>query len=181
MSTPHCSRPDSRLLRWTLLAAVALLLPSLASAQDAPPDTAAKPLSQTFALEYDLVYRAVKTALERSGYTVGYASKKNQRVETEFRQLAEEENFFDNMEKYGEIPYMRSPGWTVGRCQIVVTFASSDAGHTTANVTAQLSGYEARFENRWIYWSSNGVLEKQAMDSIVVAVNEETKRSRSGQ
>lgn len=183
MSTSVRTQRSPRTVRWALLATLALLLPAMARAQEgtAPADTAAKPATQNFALEYDLVFRAAKTALEKQGYTIGYASKKNRRIETEFRQLTEEETFFDVMEKYGEIPYMRSPGWTIGRCQIVVTFNVDDAGRTNATVLAQLSGYEGRFENRWIYWASNGVLEKESMDALTAAVADESKNSHSGE
>jgi|GEM_PF-1755292 len=179
MATPFRSHRTPRTPRWALLAALVFLLPVIAHAQEEGTtlDTASKPISQTFTLEYDLVFRAVKTALERNGYTIGYASKKNRRIETEFRQLTQEDTFFDIMEKYGEIPYMRSPGWSIGRSQVFVNFASNEAGHTTATVNVQLSGYEGRFENRWIYWPSNGILEKEAMDSIVVAVAQETKQA----
>lgn len=185
MSTPVRSRRSipSILLRWGLPFLLALLLPAIAHAQEEGQqvDTAKHPITQTFSLEYDLVFRAVKTALEKKGYIIGNASKKNRRIETEFRPLAEEDAFYETMEKYGEIPYMRSPGWTIGRCQVFVTFKVDDGGHTSATVLAELSGYEARFENRWVYWGSNGDLEKEAMDAITAAVADESKSSHSGE
>jgi hypothetical protein len=136
----------------------------------APADSLGSMLLNEYDKDFDVVFKAVKTALEKEGYVVNYASKKKNLIETEFRILANEDNFDDEMEKYGEIPYIRSPGWTTGRTKVTVEFERLDNGKTAVKVQALLSGFEARFTNTWHYWRSNGKIEQAAMDAITAAV-----------
>jgi len=153
------------------------LAASQAHAQDptvvgTPPaaDSTGSALLNEYAKDYDVVFKAVKTALESMGYEVNYSSKKKHLIETSFKQLANEDDFFDVMKKYGDIPYIRSPGWTIGRAKISVNFEEIDAARTGIKVIAQLSGYESRFETKWLYWNSNGKLEDDAMMAINTTV-----------
>jgi hypothetical protein len=165
-----------RLLILGSLAFFALILSPRLHAQEeidsskAQADTLGTPLLNEFTKDFDQVFKAVKTGLESVGYIVNYSSKKKKLVETEFRQLADEDTFDDTMEKFGDVPYMRSPGWTTGRVKLWVTLEQIDSARTAVKVLGQLSGYEERFTNRWHYWRSNGKLEEQAMNSIVEAV-----------
>jgi hypothetical protein len=168
-----------RLFFFGLLAFFALLLTPRLHAQDqadttksaaASNDTLGTPLLNEFNKDFDEVFKATKAGLEAAGYTVNYASKKRKQIETEFRQLANEDTFDDVMDKYGDVPYMRSPGWTTGRVKLFVTLEEIDSNRTAVKVLGQLSGYEERFTNRWHYWRSNGKLEDEAMNAIVQAV-----------
>ena len=152
-------------------------LASLAHAQNNAAqikDSIGTALVNEYDKDYDVVFKAVKTALDSLGYEVNYSSKKKHLIETSFKQLADEDNFFDVMKKLGDIPYLRSPGWTIGRAKISVNFEEVDSMKTGVKVVAQLSGYEQRFENRWLYWSSNGKLE----DDVVAAINAAVEASK---
>lgn len=166
------------LLPLFLFLALALLGSTQAQAQSyesnvVPPgelDTNTTALLQEFDKEFDLIFKSVRTALDSSGYIVNYQSKKKKLIETEFRQLAEEENFHEVMNKFGDVPYMRSPGWTIGRTKISVSFEQIDTARTAVKVLAQLSGYEDRFTNLWHYWRSNGKIEEEVMNAIIKEV-----------
>ncbi len=167
----------SRLLFTFSVVAIALMaVPRLHAQVDTtkPPagqaDSLGSALLNEYDKDFDIVFKATRSALESLGYTVSYASKKRHLMETEFKVLAEEDAFQDTMEVYGEIPYMRSPGWTIGRTKITIDFEQLDNGKVAVKVQAQLSGYEARFTNQWHYWRSNGKLEQDAMDAIDKAV-----------
>jgi len=138
-------------------------------------DTTGTALLQEFDRDFDVVFKAVRTALDSNGYKVNYASKKRKLVETEFKQLADEDNFHDVMNMYGDVPYMRSPGWTIGRTKVSVEFEQLDSTRTEIKVLAQLSGYEDRFTNLWHYWRSNGKIEEEVMNAIIKQVEEDTK------
>ena len=166
-----------------LIAFLAILCAPLAHAQEAQPvDTANRSLPDTlgaallneFSNDFDFVFKQTKSALEGIGYIVNYSSKKRKLIETEFRQLATEDNFYEEMEKFGDIPYMRSPGWTIGRVKVTVNFEQVDSARTGVKVLAQMSGYEERFTNMWHYWRSNGKVEEEVMNAIIKSV-EETK------
>ena len=76
------------------------------------------------------------------------------------------------MEQYGKIPYVRSPSWKNGRTLVTVKLEENGTG-TTITVQAQLSAFEERFLRKWLYWASNGVLEEEALQAIVTAVESE--------
>lgn len=133
-------------------------------------DSVGNALLQEFGKDFDEVFRGTRTALEGAGYIVNYSSKKRKLMETEFKQLAEEDTFDQVMATYGDVPYMRSPGWTIGRTKISITFEPIDSMRTEVKVLAQLSGYEDRFTNMWHYWRSNGKLEEQVMNAIIKEV-----------
>lgn len=133
-------------------------------------DTLGTALLQEFDKDFDLVFKSVRTALENSGYKVNYTSKKRKLIETEFKQLAEEDTFHEVMAKYGDVPYMRSPGWTIGRAKVSVNFEQIDSTRTAVKVLAQLSGYEDRFTNLWHYWRSNGKIEEEVMNAVIKEV-----------
>lgn len=176
MSIPvrsHRSIP-SLFLRWGLPLLVALLLPAIAHAQEGGQqvDTIGQPhpSTQPFSLEYDRVFDGVKSALEKHGYTLVYSSRKRNMIQTSFVELTYKDrqhadNFEGTMNQYGSTPYVRSPDWKNGRYQLTATL-KEEGGHISVTVIAVLSGFEARFENRWLYWTSNGKLEKEAMDAI---------------
>ncbi|HVZ40151.1 MAG TPA: hypothetical protein VHI13_12810 [Candidatus Kapabacteria bacterium] len=137
-------------------------------------DTLGSALLNEFDKDFDNTFKSVKSALEKAGYVVNYSSKKYKRIETDFKKLADEDTFDEEMEKYGDVPYMRSPGWTTGRVKIFVNFEVVDSNKTAVKVLAQLSGYESRFTNAWHYWRSNGKIEEVAMNFITKEM-EDTK------
>lgn len=130
-------------------------------------DTLGAALSYEFKLDFDVVFKGVRKSLEELGYEVNYASKKKRLIETNFKQLANEDDFYDTMSEYGDVPYMRSPGWTIGRVKVSVTFEEIDSVRTGIQILAQLSGFEERFTNIWHYWGSNGKIEQEAMQAII--------------
>lgn len=174
-----------RLIALAILAALLSLVAPDAHAQEgtapavvdsnynAPVDTSASAVISEYEMEFDNVFKAVRAALVQLGYADNYASRKKGFIETGFRQLVEGSDFFDVMSIYGEVPYIRSPGWTVGRAKMMVNFEKLDNGKVTVKVLGQLSGYEGRFTNVWHYWKSNGRLEEEAMDAINMAVDKE--------
>ena len=173
-----------RLFVYAVLASIGLFLAPSAWAQEgaqvqndtnysAPVDTSASAVIAEYDIEYDNVFKAVRAALVDLGYPDNYASRKKMLIETGFKKLVEGDDFFDVMKTYGEIPYIRSPGWTVGRAKMMVTFEKLENGKVTVKVLGQNSGYEGRFTNIWHYWKSNGRLEQEAMDAINAAVDKE--------
>lgn len=130
-------------------------------------DTLGSALLYEFKQDYDVVFKGVKEALTELGYEVTYSSKKRNLIETSFKQLADADNFYDVMNLYGEIPYMRSPGWSIGRVKVTVSFEPVDSVRTAIKVLAQLSGFEEQFTNMWHYWASNGRIEQEVMSSII--------------
>lgn len=143
-----------------------------ANSVEASADTLGTALLYEFQKDYDVVFKAVKEALTSVGYDVNYASKKKNLIETSYKILAkdEDDDFFDVMSEYGDVPYIRSPGWKNGRTKISVTFEQLQNGKVAVKVLAILSGFEARFTNQWHYWKSNGKLEEEAMNAIVASV-----------
>lgn len=175
-----------RLLALAIFAVLALFIAPRASAQEgATPvptpndtnytavDTSASSVISEYEMDYDNVFKAVRAALIELGYPENYASRKKMLIETGFRQMVEGSDFFQVMSEYGEVPYIRSPGWTVGRAKMMVNFEKLENGKVTVKVLGQLSGYEDRFTNLWHYWKSNGRLEQEAMDAINSAVDKE--------
>ena len=179
----------SRLLTLALLVVTALCAAPALRAQDgsvpaldptnanAPVDTSASSLVAEYELDYDNVFKIVKTTLAELGYPENYASKKRSLIETAFKQLATADDFFEVMGKLGEVPYIRSPGWTIGRAKLMVNFEKLENGKIGVKVLGQLSGYEDRFTNIWHYWKSNGKIEQEAMDAINAAVDREISAS----
>ena len=115
----------------------------------------------------------LKKGLVAAGYEVDYASKRKKLIESKFRILAPEDDFFEIMEQYGKVPYVRSPSWKNGRTLLSVRLEENDGGSVTITVQAELSAFEERFLRKWLYWSSNGVLEEEALAAIVTEVDSE--------
>ena len=141
-----------------------------ANSVGASADTLGTALLFEFNKDYDVVFKAVKEALASVGYEVSYSSKKRNLIETGYRLIADEDDFFDVMSEYGEVPYIRSPGWRNGRTKISVNFEDLGENRIAVKVLAILSGFEGRFTNQWHYWKSNGKLEEEAMNAIVTTV-----------
>jgi len=127
------------------------------------------PLVFEFYKDYDQTFKAVKTALEGLGYIVNYSSKTRNLIETDYKVIANRDNFHDVMNEYGETPYIRSPGWKFGRAKVVVAFNVVGKKMIT-RVLSILSGYEDRISNSWHYWKSNGKLDDEASSAIVESV-----------
>jgi hypothetical protein len=128
--------------------------------------------------DFDIVFEGVKRGLDAAGYEVGYASKRKKLVESKFKILTPEgSDFFDIMEQYGEIPYIRSPSWRSGRVLITTRFEETGSGSIMVTVTAELSAYEERFQNNWVYWNSNGIVEEEVLGAIIVSVQETAEGS----
>ncbi len=124
-----------------------------------------------FDADFDVVFDGVKKGLIAAGYDVDYASKRKKLVESQFKILAgEDDDFFEVMEEYGEVPYVRSPKWINGRAMVSVRFEEGASGTITITVTAELSAFEKRFVNNWIYWTSNGLIEENVLTSIISTV-----------
>jgi hypothetical protein len=175
-----------RLFALAIIVCLALFAAPAAWSQDetpkkdssaAPVDTSASSIVAEYDADYDVVFKVVKAAVTELGYPENYASKKKRLIETGFRQLVEGDGFFTKMSEYGEVPYIRSPGWTVGRAKLMINFETLENGKVTVKVLGQLSGFEDRFTNIWHYWKSNGKLEQEAMDAINIAMDKERSAS----
>ena len=126
-----------------------------------------------FDADFDVVFDGVKKGLLAAGYETQYASKRRKLIESQFKILAgEDDDFFEVMEQYGKIPYVRSPRWENGRAMVSIRFEEAESGIITITVTAELSGFEGRFVNNWIYWTSNGLIEENVLNGIIAAVEE---------
>lgn len=131
-----------------------------------------------FDADFDVVFDAVQKGLVEAGYEVQYKSKRRKLVESQFRILAgEDDDFFDIMEQYGEVPYVRSPKWVNGRAMVSIRFEENATGTVAITVTAELSAFESRFVNNWIYWTSNGLIEEEVLTAIISAVEASTEGS----
>ena len=125
-----------------------------------------------FSKDFDVVFEGVQKGLIDAGYEIDIASKRKKEVSTKFKILSPgEDDFFDNMEPYGEVPYVRSPSWKDGRVSLTVRFEETGSGTVMITVSGELSGFEERFLRKWLWWTSNGVLEEAALQSIVTAVD----------
>ena len=128
--------------------------------------------------DFDIVFEGIRQGLDAAGYEVGYASKRKKLIESKFKILTPEgSDFFDIMEQYGEIPYIRSPSWRSGRVLITTRLEETGSGTILVTVTAELSAFEERFQNNWIYWNSNGILEEEVLGTIITAVQETAEGS----
>lgn len=136
----------------------------------------ASALLYEFEADYDVVFKGIQTGLVEAGYDVSYASKRRNLVESGFKILAPEDDFYDIMEQYGKVPYVRSPSWKNGRTKVSVTL--EETGSTIViKVQAEMSAFEERFLNKWLYWPSNGIIEEDVMQAIVAAVEAENQGS----
>ena len=130
-------------------------------------------LVHEFYKDFDIIFEGVKKGLEAAGYGIDYASKRKKLIETKFQILTADDDFFDIMEQYGKIPYVRSPSWKNGRTSVSVRLEENDDGSVTITVQAELSAFEERFLRKWLYWPSNGVIEEETLKEIVTAVDAE--------
>ena len=125
-----------------------------------------------FEKDYDVVFKGIQKGLVDAGYEVSYKSKRRNLIESGFKILAPEDDFFEIMEQYGEVPYVRSPSWKNGRTKISVTLEETGSS-IIIKVQAEMSGFEERFLNQWLYWPSNGVIEEDVLQAVIAAVEEE--------
>ncbi len=125
-----------------------------------------------FEKDYDVVFKGVQQGLVDAGYEVYYKSKRRNLVESGFKILAPENDFFEIMEQYGKVPYVRSPSWKNGRVKISITLEETGSS-IIIKVQAEMSAFEERFLNQWLYWPSNGVIEEDVLQAIIAAVEAE--------
>lgn len=166
--------------RFLVLAGVLTLLGGLSSSLQAQvnegegltEEQKSSALLYEFEKDYDVVFKGIQQGLVDAGYEVYYKSKRRNLVESGFKILAPEDDFFDIMEQYGKIPYVRSPSWKNGRTKISVTLEETGSS-IIIKVQAEMSAFEERFLNKWLYWPSNGVIEEDVLQAIIAAVDAE--------
>lgn len=129
----------------------------------------ASALLYEFSKDYDVVFKGVEEGLKNAGYEVGYSSKRRNLIESAFKILAPKDDFLEIMEQYGKVPYVRSPSWKDGRTKVTVTLERAESS-IIIKVQAEMSAFEERFLNKWLYWPSNGVIEEDVLQSIIAAV-----------
>lgn len=78
-----------------------------------------------------------------------------------------EDSTRDKMEQYGEIPRVRGGIWITGRVQFKVNVKEEGVRSTKIVLRAELSGFEEFITNQVYFWTSNGILEKRMMESIL--------------
>lgn len=75
------------------------------------------------------------------------------------------------MEQFGQLPKIRGGIWITGRIQYKINVKEEGVRQTVITLRAELSGFEEFITNQVYFWTSNGILEKRMMDSILAKVN----------
>lgn len=158
-------------LGFLLVGSVSTMYGQITKTEGLSEEEKASALLYEFNKDYDVVFKGVEEGLKSAGYEVGYSSKRRNLIESAFKILAADDGFLEIMEQYGKVPYVRSPSWKNGRTKITVNLEKTDGGSIIIKVQAEMSAFEERFLNQWLYWPSNGVIEEDVLQAIVAAVD----------
>lgn len=171
-------------LALTLLAAVCFSV-SL-SAQDEPQPVV---LTETVQGRFGTVWESIKSAIEEFGCPKPQVIKviepaeegglyKGQYV-SDYCVLSQgEDTTKATIEKYSEVPRIRGGIWVTCRVQYKINVKEEEGGVTKIILRAEMSGFEEFITAANHFWVSNGVLEKQMMNTIIAKIKK--KQAESG-
>ncbi len=146
-------------------------------------------LNETVQARFGTVWEALKTSIEEFGCPKPQVIKviepaeegglyKGQFVSDYCLLAAGEDTTKSTIEKYSDVPRIRGGIWVTCRVQYKVNVKEEDGGVTKIILRAEMSGFEEFITAANHFWVSNGVLERQMMDTILGKIKK--KQAESG-
>ena len=172
--------------RLILAFAVAILCSASMVAQDEPQPLV---LTETVQGRFGTVWESLKTAIEEFGCPKPQVIKliepaeegglyKGQYV-SDYCVLAEgEDTTKATIQKYSDVPRIRGGIWVTCRVQYKINVREEEGGITKIILRAEMSGFEEFITAANHFWVSNGILERQMMETILAKVKK--KQAESG-
>jgi hypothetical protein len=172
--------------RLILAFAVAILCSASMAAQDEPQPVV---LTETVQGRFGTVWESLKTAIEEFGCPKPQVIKviepaeegglyKGQYV-SDYCVLAEgEDTTKATIQKYSDVPRIRGGIWVTCRVQYKINVREEEGGITKIILRAEMSGFEEFITAANHFWVSNGILERQMMETILAKVKK--KQAESG-
>lgn len=165
---------------------VAVCFSGSLSAQDEPQPVV---LNETVQARFGTVWEALKTSIEEFGCPKPQVIKviepaeegglyKGQFVSDYCLLAAGEDTTKSTIEKYSDVPRIRGGIWVTCRIQYKINVKEEDGGVTKIILRAEMSGFEEFITAANHFWVSNGVLERQMMDTILAKIKK--KQAESG-
>jgi len=172
--------------RLILASAVIILCSASMVAQDEPQPVV---LTETVQGRFGTVWESLKTAIEEFGCPKPQVIKviepaeegglyKGQYV-SDYCVLAEgEDTTKATIQKYSDVPRIRGGIWVTCRVQYKINVREEEGGITKIILRAEMSGFEEFITAANHFWVSNGILERQMMETILAKVKK--KQAESG-
>jgi hypothetical protein len=172
--------------RLILAFAVAILCSASMAAQDEPQPVV---LTETVQGRFGTVWESLKTAIEEFGCPKPQVIKviepaeegglyKGQYV-SDYCVLAQgEDTTKATIQKYSDVPRIRGGIWVTCRVQFKINVREEEGGITKIILRAEMSGFEEFITAANHFWVSNGILERQMMETIMAKVKK--KQAESG-
>jgi len=172
--------------RLILAFAVAILCSASMVAQDEPQPVV---LTETVQGRFGTVWESLKTAIEEFGCPKPQVIKliepaeegglyKGQYV-SDYCVLAQgEDTTKATIQKYSDVPRIRGGIWVTCRVQYKINVREEEGGITKIILRAEMSGFEEFITAANHFWVSNGILERQMMETIMAKVKK--KQAESG-
>ena len=172
--------------RLILAFAVAILCSASMVAQDEPQPVV---LTETVQGRFGTVWESLKTAIEEFGCPKPQVIKliepaeegglyKGQYV-SDYCVLAEgEDTTKATIQKYSDVPRIRGGIWVTCRVQYKINVREEEGGITKIILRAEMSGFEEFITAANHFWVSNGIRERQMMETILAKVKK--KQAESG-
>jgi hypothetical protein len=172
--------------RLILAFAVAILCSASMVAQDEPQPVV---LTETVQGRFGTVWESLKNAIEEFGCPKPQVIKviepaeegglyKGQYV-SDYCVLAEgEDTTKATIQKYSDVPRIRGGIWVTCRVQYKINVREEEGGITKIILRAEMSGFEEFITAANHFWVSNGILERQMMETIMAKVKK--KQAESG-
>ena len=172
--------------RLILAFAVAILCSASMVAQDEPQPIV---LTETVQGRFGTVWESLKTAIEEFGCPKPQVIKliepaeegglyKGQYV-SDYCVLAQgEDTTKATIQKYSDVPRIRGGIWVTCRVQYKINVREEEGGITKIILRAEMSGFEEFITAANHFWVSNGILERQMMETIMAKVKK--KQAESG-
>ena len=170
-----------------LIALAAVWCSAFAVAQDDEPQPVV--LTETVQARFGTVWESVKSSIEEFGCRASSPPKVSDPDEgggfykgnyfSDFCILAEgEDTTKATIEKYSQVPRIRGGIWVTCRVQYKINVREEEGGITKIILRAEMSGFEEFITAANHFWVSNGILERQMMETILAKVKK--KQAESG-
>lgn len=172
--------------RLILALAVAILCSASMVAQDEPQPVV---LTESIQGRFGTVWESMKAAIGEFGCPKPQIIKviepaeegglyKGQYV-SDYCVVAEgEDTTKATIQKYSDVPRIRGGIWVTCRVQYKINVKEEEGGITKIILRAEMSGFEEFITAANHFWVSNGILERQMMDTILAKVKK--KQAESG-